>query len=176
MAVDKATKEQDELELYQIDDKAIVPFFQKHLEELRQFIRDHQQRDHLCLLVLLKQFIRTYRMPFNMQRYMEVQRTFIQRSLHDKIQDRQLAVSHWIQEFAGRHRNRMIQLQCLYLDRVKEQLLPEIEKMLENRIDHLQDKLGEQGSAPCASATESNSPSDAPSDNHTPNDNQPSSN
>ena len=52
MAVDKATKEQDELELYQIDDKAIVPFFQKHLEELRQFIHDHQCNDHLCLLVL----------------------------------------------------------------------------------------------------------------------------
>ncbi len=145
MAVDKATKEQDELELYQIDDKAIVPFFQKHLEELQQFIHDHQCNDHLCLLVLLKQFIRTYRMPFNMQRYMEVQRTFIQRSLHDKIQDRQQAVSHWIQEFAGRHRNRMIQLQCLYLDRVKDRLLPEIEKLLENRIDHLQEKLGENG-------------------------------
>ena len=143
MAVDKATKEQDELELYQIDDKAIVPFFQKHLEELQQFIHDHQCNDHLCLLVLLKQFIRTYRMPFNMQRYMEVQRTFIQRSLHDKIQDRQQAVSHWIQEFAGRHRNRMIQLQCLYLDRVKDRLLPEIEKMLANRIDHLQEKLEE---------------------------------
>ena len=145
MAVDKATKEQDELELYQIYDKAIVPFFQKHLEELQQFIHDHQCNDHLCLLVLLKQFIRTYRMPFNMQRYMEVQRTFIQRSLHDKIQDRQQAVSHWIQEFAGRHRNRMIQLQCLYLDRVKDRLLPEIEKLLENRIDHLQEKLEENG-------------------------------
>ena len=146
MAVDEATKKQDELELYQIDDKAIVPFFQKHLEELRQFIHEHRQ-DRLNLLVLLKQFIRTYRMPFNMQRYMEVQRTFIQRSLHDKIQDRQLAVSHWIQEFAGRHRNRMIQLQCLYLDRVKDQLLPEIEKMLANRIDHLQEKLDENSDA-----------------------------
>ena len=72
MAVDEATKKQDELELYQIDDKAIVPFFQKHLEELRQFIHDHEH-NNLCLLVLLKQFIRTYRMPFNMQRYMEVQ-------------------------------------------------------------------------------------------------------
>ena len=38
MAVDEATKKQDELELYQIDDKAIVPFFQNHLEEFRQFI------------------------------------------------------------------------------------------------------------------------------------------
>ena len=142
MAVDEATKKQDELELYQIDDKAIVPFFQKHLEELRQFIDEHRH-EHLSLLVLLKQFIRTYRMPFNMQRYMEVQRTFIQQSLHDKIQDRQQAVSHWIQEFAGRHRNRMIQLQCLYLDRVKDKLLPEIEKMLANRIDHLQEKLDE---------------------------------
>ncbi|MBR2092077.1 MAG: hypothetical protein IJ905_17455 [Fibrobacter sp.] len=146
MAVDEATKKQDELELYQIDDKAIVPFFQKHLEELRQFIHEHRN-DRLSLLVLLKQFIRTYRMPFNMQRYMEVQRTFIQRSLHDKIQDRQQAVSHWIQEFAGRHRNRMIQLQCLYLDRVKDRLLPEIEKMLANRIDHLQEKLDENSDA-----------------------------
>ena len=146
MAVDEATKKQDELELYQIDDKAIVPFFQKHLEELRQFIHEHRN-DRLSLLVLLKQFIRTYRMPFNMQRYMEVQRTFIQRSLHDKIQDRQQAVSHWIQEFAGRHRNRMIQLQCLYLDRVKDRLLPEIEKMLANRIDHLQERLDENSDA-----------------------------
>ena len=149
MAVDEATKKQDELELYQIDDKAIVPFFQKHLEELREFIQQHQH-DRLGLLVLLKQFIRTYRMPFNMQRYMDVQRTFIQRSLHDKIQDRQQAVSHWIQEFAGRHRNRMIQLQCLYLDRVKDQLLPEIEKMLANRIDELQDKLDEKNAVPAA--------------------------
>ena len=155
MAVDEATKKQDELELYQIDDKAIVPFFQKHLEELRQFIHEHRN-DRLSLLVLLKQFIRTYRMPFNMQRYMEVQRTFIQRSLHDKIQDRQQAVSHWIQEFAGRHRNRMIQLQCLYLDRVKDRLLPEIEKMLANRIDHLQEELGERHSD-AASSAETNS-------------------
>jgi hypothetical protein len=33
----------------------------------------------------------------------------------------------------------------LYLDRVKDRLLPEIEKLLENRIDHLQEKLGENG-------------------------------
>ena len=159
MAVDEATKKQDELELYQIDDKAIVPFFQKHLEELRQFIHEHQH-ERLSLLVLLKQFIRTYRMPFNMQRYMVVQRTFIQRSLHDKIQDRQLAVSHWIQEFAGRHRNRMIQLQCLYLDRVKDRLLPEIEKMLANRIDHLQEKLDERHSdaAPSAETNSAETP------------------
>ena len=161
MAVDEATKKQDELELYQIDDKAIVPFFQKHLEELRLFIQEHQ-RDHLCLLVLLKQFIRTYRMPFNMQRYMEVQRTFIQRSLHDKIQDRQQAVSHWIQEYAGRHRNRMIQLQCLYLDRVKERLLPEIEKLLEKRIDHLQEQLDEHAASPSAENS-SSEPQNAPS-------------
>ena len=168
MAVDEATKKQDELELYQIDDKAIVPFFQKHLEELRQFIHDHQQ-NNLCLLVLLKQFIRTYRMPFNMQRYMEVQRTFIQRSLHDKIQDRQQAVSHWIQEFAGRHRNRMIQLQCLYLDRVKDRLLPEIEKMLENRIDHLQEKLdGLQTELTQSAPQESNAPASESHDSTNP--------
>ena len=33
MAVDEATKKQDELELYQIDDKAILPFFESHIDE-----------------------------------------------------------------------------------------------------------------------------------------------
>ncbi|SHJ01423.1 hypothetical protein [Fibrobacter sp. UWP2] len=138
MAVDEATKKKDELELYQIDDKAIVPFFQDHLDELKKFVDELRCKDgDLCLLVMLKQFIRTYRMPFNMQRYMEVQRTFIQQSIHDKMQDRQAAVSHWIQEHAGRHRDRMIQLQCLYLDKVKDKLLPQIEAMLEQRKEAL---------------------------------------
>ena len=139
MAVDEATKKKDELELYQIDDKAIVPFFRDHLEDLKRFLQEHKEQN-LSLLVMLKQFIRTYRMPFNMQRYMEVQRTFIQQSIHEKMQDRQAAVSHWIQEHAGRHRDRMIQLQCLYLDKVKEKLLPEIEAMLDRRIEALQSK------------------------------------
>ena len=38
MAVDEATKKQDELELYQIDDKAILPFFESHVDELRKVI------------------------------------------------------------------------------------------------------------------------------------------
>ncbi|WP_290744078.1 hypothetical protein [Fibrobacter sp. UBA4309] len=139
MAVDEATKKKDELELYQIDDKAIVPFFRDHLEDLKRFLQEHKEQN-LSLLVMLKQFIRTYRMPFNMQRYMEVQRTFIQQSIHEKMQDRQAAVSHWIQEHAGRHRDRMIQLQCLYLDKVKEKLLPEIEALLDRRIEALQSK------------------------------------
>jgi len=143
MAVDEETKKKDELELYQIDDKAIVPFFRDHLEDLKRFLHEHKN-DNLSLLVMLKQFIRTYRMPFNMQRYMEVQRTFIQQSLHEKMQDRQAAVSHWIQEHAGRHRDRMIQLQCLYLDRVKEKLLPEIEALLDRRIEALQAKKNEK--------------------------------
>ncbi len=143
MAVDEETKKKDELELYQIDDKAIVPFFRDHLEDLKRFLHEHREQN-LSLLVMLKQFIRTYRMPFNMQRYMEVQRTFIQQSIHEKMQDRQAAVSHWIQEHAGRHRDRMIQLQCLYLDRVKEKLLPEIEALLDRRIEALQTKKNEK--------------------------------
>lgn len=132
MAVDEATKKQDELELYQIDDKAIIPFFENHLEELKKFIQERRDQN-LSLLELLKQFIRTYKLPFNMQRYMAVQTTYIKQTLQEKMQDRQVAVSHWIQEHAGKHRNRMIQLQCLYLDRIKDRLLPEIEALLEHR-------------------------------------------
>lgn len=142
MAVDEATKKQDELELYQIDDKAIIPFFEAHLEDLKKFIQEHHGQN-LSLLELLKQFIRTYKLPFNMQRYMAVQSTYIKQTLQEKMQDRQVAVSHWIQEHAGKHRNRMIQLQCLYLDRIKERLLPEIEAMLERRIESLQSKMGD---------------------------------
>lgn len=140
MAVDEATKKQDELELYQIDDKAIVPFFKEHLDELSDFVRRNKESG-LSLLELLKQFIRTYRMPFNMQRYMDVQRTFIQQNLREQMQNKQAAVSHWIQEHASRHRDRMIQLQCLYLERIKDKLIPEIEKILNERIEKLQDKL-----------------------------------
>ena len=136
MAVDEETKKKDELELYQIDDKAIVPFFRDHLEDLKRFLHEHKEQN-LSLLVMLKQFIRTYRMPFNMQRYMEVQRTYIQQSLQTQMQNRQEAVSHWIQEHACRHRNRMIQLQCLYLERVKDKLIPEVQAMLEHRIEKL---------------------------------------
>jgi DNA-binding transcriptional regulator YbjK len=142
MAVDEATKKQDELELYQIDDKAILPFFESHIEELRNFIQDRRCQN-LSLLEYLKQFIRTYKLPFNMQRYMSVQTTYIKQVLQERVQDRQGAVSHWIQEHAGRHRNRMIQLQCLYLDRIKDSLLPEIQKLLERRLEVLHSKLDE---------------------------------
>jgi hypothetical protein len=142
MAVDEATKKQDELELYQIDDKAIMPFFQCHCEELKQFIQERRAQN-LSLLEMLKQFIRTYKLPFNMQRYMSVQTTYIKQVLQERMQDRQMAVSRWIQEHASRHRNRMIQLQCLYLDRIKDKLLPEIQKMLEQRIENLQSKVDE---------------------------------
>lgn len=142
MAVDEATKKQDELELYQIDDKAILPFFESHIDELRNFIQDRRCQN-LSLLEYLKQFIRTYKLPFNMQRYMSVQTTYIKQVLQERVQDRQGAVSHWIQEHAGRHRNRMIQLQCLYLDRIKDSLLPEIQKLLERRLEVLHSKLDE---------------------------------
>ena len=136
MAVDEATKKQDELELYQIDDKAIVPFFKDHLDDLKKFVDAHKGQG-LSLLELLKQFIRTYRLPFNMQRYMEVQRTFIQQTLRSQLENRQAAVSNWIQEHAGRHRDRMIQLQCLYLERIKDSLIPQVKELLEHRIEAL---------------------------------------
>jgi len=142
MAVDEATKKQDELELYQIDDKAIIPFFEAHLEDLKKFIQERRCQN-LSLLELLKQFIRTYKLPFNMQRYMAVQSTYIKQTLQEKMLDRQVAVSHWIQEHAGKHRNRMIQLQCLYLDRIKDRLLPEIEALLEHRLDALHCKMND---------------------------------
>ncbi|MBO7413737.1 MAG: hypothetical protein J6U20_08775 [Fibrobacter sp.] len=134
MAIDETTRKRNALELYQIDEDSIVPFFKSHKAELRKFIQEHSE-SKLSLLELLKQFIRIYRLPFNMQRYMSVQSTFIRETLQERVQNRQDAVSHWIQEHAGRHRDRMIQLQCLFLDRVKEHLLPAIQAMLDDKSD-----------------------------------------
>lgn len=141
MAIDEATKRKNELEMFQIDEEAIMPFFENHLEELCKFIRERESK-HLSLLENLKQFIRVSQQPFNMQRYMAVQSTYIRETLQDKMQDRQQAVSRWIQENAGKHRSRMIQLQCLYLERIKDQLLPKVESMLSKRIENLHSKLG----------------------------------
>lgn len=132
MARDETTRKRNALELYQIDEDSIVPFFSNHVEELRAFIQKRMDQ-RLSLLELLKQFIRTYRLPFNMQRYMSVQSTFIKETLQERVLNRQEAVSHWIQEHAGRHRDRMIQLQCLYLDRIKDRLIPEIQKILDRK-------------------------------------------
>ncbi|MCQ2060113.1 MAG: hypothetical protein MJY78_08875 [Fibrobacter sp.] len=129
MAVDEETKRKDALELFQVDTEAILPFFQSHIAELRQFIKE-REGENLSLLVLLKQFIRVYRLPFNMQRYMEVQRQYIQEKLESENLDRQQAVSHWIQENASHHRDRMIQLQCLYLEKIKDKLIPEVQALL----------------------------------------------
>lgn len=141
MAVDEETKRKNELELFQIDEEAIMPFFKKNLDELCKFIREREHQ-HLSLLENLKQYIRVSQQPFNMQRYMAVQSTYIRETLQDKMQDRQQAVSRWIQENAGKHRSRMIQLQCLYLERIKDRILPEIESLLSERIENLKSKLG----------------------------------
>lgn len=130
MAIDESTKKQNDLELYQIDESSIVPFFKDHLEDFRKFVREHVEKK-FSMLEILKQFIRSYRLPFNMQRYMSVQSTFIRQTLQERVPNKQEAVSHWIQEHAGRHRDRMIQLQCLYLDRIKDKLIPEIQRLLD---------------------------------------------
>ena len=131
------------MDLYQIDDKAIGPFFKEHLDDLKKFVDAHKD-SNLSLLELLKQFIRTYRLPFNMHRYMEVQRTFIQQTLRSQLENRQAAVSNWIQEHAGRHRDRMIQLQCLYLERIKDSLIPQVSELLERRIESLKSRESDQ--------------------------------
>ena len=139
MAIDENTRKRNALELYQIDEDSIVPFFRGHIAELRKFIQEHSE-SKLSLLELLKQFIRIYRLPFNMQRYMSVQSTFIRETLQERTQNRQDAVSHWIQEHAGRHRDRMIQLQCLFLDRIKARLIPEIQNMLDSTPDEAEEE------------------------------------
>lgn len=127
---DMEEKKTDEMDFYKVDESSVMPFFESHLEEISKFM-DEKENHKFSLLEILKQFVRIRRLPFNMQHYMSEQSDFIRKTLQDKMLDRQVAVSRWIQENAGKHRDRVIQIQCLYLDKIQNRIVPQVQKLLE---------------------------------------------
>lgn len=114
-----------------------VPFLQSHWVELEHFIRDfspEMMHDHLDLIVKL--FILKQNMPFDMGLYMRSQKQFIERTVmsgHDPVhpEARREAVANWIRENAQKHRHEAILKQVLCFDKVKDHILPLIQKNLD---------------------------------------------
>ncbi|HOG68624.1 MAG TPA: hypothetical protein PK366_04540 [Fibrobacteraceae bacterium] len=112
----------------------VVPFFKRHIGELYDFMekRRASSAEPIETIELLKLFIQDRKLPFDMRHYMNAQSDFIRKNIKEGCQNRQEIVSHWIKVYAEKHRNRAILLQCLYLDRVSQEIIPAIEKMLQD--------------------------------------------
>lgn len=116
----------------------VVPFFKRHIGELYDFMekRRASSAEPIETIELLKLFIQDRKLPFDMRRYMNAQSDFIRKNIKEGCQNRQEIVSHWIKVYAEKHRNRAILLQCLYLDRIRQEIIPAIEKMLQDFQEH----------------------------------------
>lgn len=110
----------------------VVPFFKRHIGELYDFMekRRASSAEPIETIEILKLFIQDRKLPFDMRQYMSAQSDFIRKNIKEGALDRQEIVRHWIKNYAEKHRNRAILLQCLYLDKIHQEILPQIEKML----------------------------------------------
>ena len=113
-----------------------MPFFRRHIGELKQFFFEHllSSADPISTLSLLKMFLRERKMPFDMRQYMLAQREFICSKLGDESlspEERQAAVSAWIKRYAEELRDQAIERQCLFLDEAAEWIVPEVESLLQ---------------------------------------------
>lgn len=114
-----------------------IPFFRRHIGELRIFFEQCRasSADSIPTLTLLQRFIRTKKMPFDMREYMNAQGEFIQNLLDESgesltAEERQKIVSDWIKKYAEKLRNQAIEQQCAYLERESRWIVPQVEAML----------------------------------------------
>ena len=79
---------------------------------------------------LMKLYLYYKQMPLDMRRYMEGQSQSIKEAIADTTKERQVAVSDWIKQHAARHRDVTIKTQCLFFEKIADQVIPPIEKAL----------------------------------------------
>ena len=93
-------------------------------EKMKQFI------EALNMHQLMKLYLYYKQMPLDMRRYMEGQSQSIKEAIADTTKERQVAVSDWIKQHAARHRDVTIKTQCLFFEKIADQVIPPIEKAL----------------------------------------------
>lgn len=117
--------------------KTLIPFLKENKKKLFQFIENFEKLNgKQPLETLIKIFILTYNMPFNMKSYMDHQRKAIQRDLGNKYQmnhARQSLVADWIKNKAENYRSHTILSQIVCFDRVKHDIVPAIQEELKLR-------------------------------------------
>ena len=102
----------------------IADFYQFKKENLKQFA------EALDMHQLLKLYLYYKQMPIDMHRYMEEQSQSIKKVIANSSKERQTAVSEWIKQHAARHRDVAIKNQCLFFEKIADQVIPPIEKAL----------------------------------------------
>ena len=102
----------------------IADFYQFKKEKLKQFA------EALDMHQLLKLYLYYKQMPIDIHRYMEEQSQSIKKVIANSSKERQTAVSEWIKQHAARHRDVAIKNQCLFFEKIADQVIPPIEKAL----------------------------------------------
>lgn len=102
----------------------IADFYQFKKEKLKQFA------EALDMHQLLKLYLYYKQMPIDMHRYMEEQSQSIKKVIANSSKERQTAVPEWIKQHAARHRDVAIKNQCLFFEKIADQVIPPIEKAL----------------------------------------------
>ena len=109
-----------------------LPYILNNIADLYAFKQEKMKQflEALDMHQLLKLYLYYKQMPIDMRRYMEGQSQSIKEAIADTNKERQTAVSDWIKEHAARHRDVTIKTQCLFFEKIADQVIPPIEKAL----------------------------------------------
>ena len=109
-----------------------LPYILNNIADLYAFKQEKMKQflEALDMHQILKLYLYYKQMPIDMRRYMEGQSQSIKEAIADTNKERQTAVSDWIKEHAARHRDVTIKTQCLFFEKIADQVIPPIEKAL----------------------------------------------
>lgn len=109
-----------------------LPYILNNIADLYAFKQEKMKQflEALDMHQILKLYLYYKQTPIDMRRYMEGQSQSIKEAIADTNKERQTAVSDWIKEHAARHRDVTIKTQCLFFEKIADQVIPPIEKAL----------------------------------------------
>jgi hypothetical protein len=113
---------------------SILPFLKTHKDQLIKFIENFEKKNgRQPLESLIKYFILSYNMPFNMKFYLEKQSKTMEEDIGPEIkvpEKRHELVKDWIKNKAANYRSHSILSQIFCFDQIKKEILPSIRKEL----------------------------------------------
>lgn len=109
-----------------------LPYILNNIADLYQFQKEKlkQFTEALDIHQILKLYLYYKQMPIDMRRYMEGQSKSIEQAIEGSGKERQAAVSEWIRNNAARHRDVTVKTQCIFFEKIADQVIPPIEKAL----------------------------------------------
>ena len=109
-----------------------LPYILNNIADLYAFKQEKMKQflEALDMHQILKLYLYYKKMPIDMRRYIEGQSQSTKEAIADTNKERQTAVSDWIKEHAARHRDVTIKTQCLFFEKIADQVIPPIEKAL----------------------------------------------